>query len=180
MRSFHYDEKVTQELHKIAKKLAVRMKGHTFSGKGLMSVIAFLLALELACDPCGIRESAKLKLFKPFFTLPADVAAKPRVILANSTNFYHVDALKSYCGLLQFLLNPYLTDNNIPNLEAELRNLRQESMTCSEYAQKLCTMHRAADYCLTKNVLELYLRKSVHTHFVILSEISGLHINSRS
>lgn len=63
-KTFRYDDNVAHELYKMAKKIAVYLKDRTFSGKELISVIAFLLEFKLACDACKMHESKAMWLLK--------------------------------------------------------------------------------------------------------------------
>lgn len=72
-----YDEDVIQQLEKLAKKIAVQMKDRIFSGKYLMSVVAFLQEFESACDARGIHEGDTVWLFKQFITGPSNAPVKP-------------------------------------------------------------------------------------------------------
>lgn len=55
-----YDNNVTRKLLKMAKKIAVQMKDHTFSGKNPRSVRVFLKEIKSACNACEIHEIAAM------------------------------------------------------------------------------------------------------------------------
>lgn len=57
-KSCHYDDDVEHELHKMAEKMAVRMKDHIFSGKDTLSVVAFLQVYMTAFNLCRTNEDA--------------------------------------------------------------------------------------------------------------------------
>lgn len=78
----------------------------------------------------------------------------------------------------EFLLKRYLTDYIVARLEAEVRNLRQESMTLAEDSQDLCWKYCAVDQCITKSPSRLCLWSEVHTRFVSLFDIGGPSTNA--
>lgn len=55
-----YEDKVAHERHKMAKKIAVKVKNHAFVGKDSISVIAFLEQFRSTFDACKIYESAAM------------------------------------------------------------------------------------------------------------------------
>lgn len=101
-----------------------------------MPVITFLQEFMSDCDASGIHEGAVIRLFKQCLADQAEEVVKMRVMQTSSANFYHEGALKSYCAIVQFLLKRYGTGAGIARLEAEVRSLRKESMTPTEYAHE--------------------------------------------
>lgn len=67
-KSFRYVGTVTNELNKMASKTAIQMKGRTFSSKRLVSGIAFLQYLKVACNAYSIHEDASMWLFNHYLT----------------------------------------------------------------------------------------------------------------
>lgn len=64
---------------------------------------------------------------------------KARLPLSNTARLYRDGALKSYSANVQFLLKRCVTDDDIAELDTEVRDLRQESMAPVQCAQKLWT-----------------------------------------
>lgn len=74
-------------------------------------------------------------LLKQLLAKPVVAAVKLRGTLASSTNFYHKGAIKSYSYIVELFFKPYVTDESMAKLDAEVRNLIQASKTPAEYGQ---------------------------------------------
>lgn len=74
-------------------------------------------------------------MFEQLLTSPTKASVKALVTVTNSTDSYHGAALKSYSAFVQFHINVYVFDDNIAKWDADMCDLRQESMTPAEYAQ---------------------------------------------
>lgn len=63
-KSAKYNDDVANELHKMTKETAVKMKDRIFSGKNARSDITFLQDVKSACEACNIYEGTAMWLFK--------------------------------------------------------------------------------------------------------------------
>lgn len=124
-----YDHYVPQELHEMAKKVAVYIIDRTLYRKDPISVRAYSQELKSACDSCKIHEGGAMWLYKQLLMGSAEATVKERVTLTNVSNLYHEGALKPYCATTRFLMKCCVTDDNITKLDEEVRNLRQGSIT---------------------------------------------------
>lgn len=86
----------------------------------------FPVALLVACIACVIEESTRIWLFKQYARGPAAAVIKSCLVLSNSVNFGHEGALHTDSKVVKLLLNRYLTDDNIENLDDEVQGPTQE------------------------------------------------------
>lgn len=107
----------------------VQMKDCTFSGRARMSEIPIFQDFKSACDACENNNSTAICLFKQWLTGREEGEVRTRVTSTISANVYYEDALKSYSSTVQFLLKCYVSDDNLVEKDAEVRNLRYALMT---------------------------------------------------
>lgn len=67
--------------------------------------------------------------FKQYLTGLTKATVKLLVPLRNAVSFYHESVLKSYTAVVRLVTEPFATDDDKAKLSAEVRNLRQRSMT---------------------------------------------------
>lgn len=113
-----------------------------------------LTRIQVSKDAYRIQEGAAVWLFKHFLTGLPKAAVKALGKLVNSAKCYDVGALKSYSTITQFLLKRYVTEGNVPKLDAEVHNRRQGSMASTEYAQDLWTRQLSCESVYDKNVFK--------------------------
>lgn len=83
-----------------------------------------------------MHERAEIWLFNQFLPGSPEAALKAPAMRAGFTEHYHEGALKSYSAVVQFLQTRYVSDDNTKELDVEMRNIRQGSMSLTEYAQE--------------------------------------------
>lgn len=128
-----------------------------------MSVAAFLQKFKSAYDACGTYESGTMWLFRQLSIGPTKATVKAHVTITNSAKFYHEAALKFYYDVVQFLLRRYVADDIIAELDADVRSLRQGSMTPEEYTQELWRKTLSCGTMYDENSLKgIFMEKLTH------------------
>lgn len=103
-KSSFYDDDAAKELHEMAKKIAVKVRDRTISGKDPMSIFAFLQKFKSVCEARGIHESTERCLLKKFLLSPAEVAVEALVTLTCFAKGFRGGALKTYSAVFQLLV----------------------------------------------------------------------------
>lgn len=156
------------------------MKDRTLSGKDPLSVIAHLQNFRSAYDTCGIREGAAMCLFTKILTSRDKVALKARVTLTSSVKLCHESPLKLYFGMIRYILNRYVTDDNTANLDAKVRYLRKRLMTTAECARKLWTQSLKSVSLYDEKSVKTLVLEEIGTRCVELCDITRQSTNSNT
>lgn len=94
------------------------MKDQTFSGEDPVSIIAFSQDSKAACDAYNIHARAAMGLFKHYLSGLMKAVIKARVALPTDTSKAQEGFLTSYSAIINYLLELYVTDDNITTADA--------------------------------------------------------------
>lgn len=78
-------------------------------------------------------------LFNQFLKGSIKAVVWVRVTLTHSANAYHKVSVESSSAIAQLLLKHYVTYDDIAEMDAEMHNFRQGSITAVGYAEELWT-----------------------------------------
>lgn len=75
-KSSYYGDAFAHDLHKMVKRIEIRMKDPSFPGEDPTPGIIFLQEIKSACDACRNFESAAMSLFEQFLAGQTKAAVK--------------------------------------------------------------------------------------------------------
>lgn len=154
------------------------MKDCTFSRKDLMFVVIFLQEFQSAWHARRIHKARAFWLFEKYLTNLVMASLESRLTLMNGTNSHHEGPLKSYSAIAQFLLKNYVAYVNIAKLDAEVRHLRQEPMTCHNLHKHCRRIHCAVGQCTTRGHSRIFIWKELPIQLTRIFEIGLLRTNT--
>ena len=134
-RSGRYNAKVASMVSRAGKRMALQMKGVTFSGDDPIAVLNFLSRFTAACNQNGVHEGAALWCFQFFMTGTALAKEQTRIVGESGVADARRDeVLSSYPEVVNYLLRTYATNE----VYAEVANFLQSSgMSETEYGDRL-------------------------------------------
>ena len=138
-RSGRYNAKVAITVSRAGKRMALQMKGVTFSGDDPIAVLNFLSRFTAACNQNGMHEGAALWCFQFFMTGTALAKVQTRIVgESGAADARRDEVLSSYPEVVNYLLRTYATNEVMAEAYADVTNFLQSSgMSETEYGDRL-------------------------------------------